>query len=137
MIDSDLARPPRACFGLAVPRGRGAGRVVVFGLLKRGGKVYAKGEDNAGTATRMPVIQRKITPNSVVHAGSFGSYDALDVSQFHHVRINHSREFARGRNHINGIENFCNQGQAHPAQVQRRSKDSRPSGAASRAIRRS
>lgn len=91
-------------------RGRGAaGKVVVFGLLKRGGKVYAKVVDNARTATLMPVIQRKIAPDSVVYTDSFGSYDALDVSQFHHVRINHSREFAHGRNHINGIENFWNQ----------------------------
>ena len=91
-------------------RGRGAaGKVVVFGLLKRGGKVYAKVVDNARTATLMPVIQRKIAPDSVVYTDSFGSYDARDVSQFHHVRINHSREFARGRNHINGIENFWNQ----------------------------
>ena len=91
-------------------RGRGAaGKVVVFGLLKRGGKVYAKVVDNARTATLMPVIQRKIAPDSVVYTDSFGSYDALDVSQFHHVRINHSQEFARGRNHINGIENFWNQ----------------------------
>ena len=91
-------------------RGRGAaGKVVVFGLLKRGGKVYAKVVDNARTATLMPVIQRKIAPDSVVYTDSFRSYDALDVSQFHHVRINHSQEFARGRNHINGIENFWNQ----------------------------
>ena len=91
-------------------RGRGAaGKVVVFGLLKRGGKVYAKVVDNARTATLMPVIQRKIAPDSVVYTDSFRSYDALDISQFHHVRINHSREFARGRNHINGIENFWNQ----------------------------
>ena len=91
-------------------RGRGAtGKVVVFGLLKRGGKVYAKVVDNARTATLMPVIQRKIAPDSVVYTDSFSSYDALDVSQFHHVRINHSVEFAQGRNHINGIENFWNQ----------------------------
>ena len=91
-------------------RGRGAaGKVVVFGLLKRGGKVYAKVVDNARTATLMPVIQRKIAPDSWVYTDSFRSYDALDVSQFHHVRINHSVEFARGRNHINGIENFWNQ----------------------------
>lgn len=91
-------------------RGRGAaGKVVVFGLLKRGGKVYAKVVDNARTATLMPVIQRKVAPDSVVYTDSFGSYDALDVSQFHHVRINHSVEFAQGRNHINGIENFWNQ----------------------------
>ena len=91
-------------------RGRGAaGKVVVFGLLKRGGKVYAKVVDNAKAATLMPVIQRKIAPDSWVYTDSFGSYDALDVSQFRHVRINHSVEFARGRNHINGIENFWNQ----------------------------
>lgn len=91
-------------------RGRGAaGKVIVFGLLKRGGKVYAKVVDNARTATLMPVIQRKIAPDSWVYTDGFGSYDALDVSQFRHVRINHSVEFARGRNHINGIENFWNQ----------------------------
>jgi transposase len=91
-------------------RGRGAaGKVVVFGLLKRGGKVYAKVIDNARTATLMPVIQRKVAPDSVVYTDSFSGYDALDVSQFHHVRINHSVEFAQGRNHINGIENFWNQ----------------------------
>ena len=91
-------------------RGRGAaGKVIVFGLLKRGGKVYAKVVDNAKTSTLLPVIQRKIAPDSWVYTDCFGSYDALDVSQFHHMRINHSVEFARGRNHINGIENFWSQ----------------------------
>ena len=91
-------------------RGRGAaGKVVVFGILKRGGKVYTKVADNARTTTLMPVIQRKIAPDSVVYTDSFRSYNALDVSQFHHVRINHTVEFVRGRSHINGIENFWNQ----------------------------
>lgn len=91
-------------------RGRGAaGKVIVFGLLKSGGKVYAKVVDNAKASTLMPVIHQKIAPDSWVYTDSFGSYDALDVSQFHHMRINHSIEFARGRNHINGIENFWSQ----------------------------
>ena len=91
-------------------RGRGAaGKVIVFGLLKRGGKVHAKVVDNVKTRTLMPVIQRKIAPDSWVYTDSMGSYDALDVSQFHHMRINHSAEFARGNNHINGIENFWSQ----------------------------
>ncbi|GGK00619.1 hypothetical protein GCM10007426_32150 [Alloalcanivorax dieselolei] len=50
-----------------------------------------------------------MAPDSIVYTDSFGSYEALDVSQFHHVRINHSKEFARGRNHINNVENFWNQ----------------------------
>ncbi len=91
-------------------RSRGAaGKVIVSGLLKRGEKVYTKVVDNAKATTLMPVIQRKIAPDSWVYTDSFGSYEALDVSQFRHVRINHSVEFARGRNHINGIENFWNQ----------------------------
>jgi transposase len=32
-----------------------------------------------------------------------------DVSEFHHLRINHSKLFADQRNHINGIETFWNQ----------------------------
>ncbi len=65
--------------------------------------------DNAKASTLIPVIHRKIAPDSWVYTDCFGSYDALDVSQFHHARINHSEQFARGRNHINGIENFWNQ----------------------------
>ena len=57
----------------------------------------------------MPVIDRKIAPDSIVYTDSYGSYNALDVSEFHHHRINHSTDFAKGKNHINGIENFWNQ----------------------------
>jgi len=39
-------------------------------------------------------------------------YNALDVSDFHHFRINHSKLFADEHNHINGIENFWNQAKA-------------------------
>jgi len=37
----------------------------------------------------------------------------LDVSEFRHYRINHSKRFASQRNHINGIENFWNQAKHH------------------------
>lgn len=38
------------------------------------------------------------------------SYNALDVAEFQHNRINHLKEFAHGKkNHINGMENFWNQ----------------------------
>ena len=54
----------------------------------------------------MPVIKRKIAPDSIVHADSYRSYNTLDVSGFHHHRINHSERFGDGKNHINGTENF-------------------------------
>jgi transposase-like protein len=48
-------------------------------------------------------------PDSIVYTDTFRSYNALDVSDFHHMRINHSELFANRQNHINGIENFWNQ----------------------------
>lgn len=69
-------------------RGRGAaGKVRVFGLLKRGGKVYTVMIPKPRTATLMPVMERMFLPDSIVYTDSFVSYDALDVSGFHHVRI--------------------------------------------------
>ena len=91
-------------------RGRGAtGKVVVFGILKRQGKVYTLVVENVRTETLFPVITKKIKPDSVVYTDCLGSYDVLDVSEFRHVRINHSERFAEHKNHINGIENFWNQ----------------------------
>ncbi len=95
-------------------RGRGAGgKVAVFGLLKRGGKVYTAIIPNAKTETLLPIIQEKVEPDSIVYTDTFGAYNALDVSDFHHRRINHSKLFADKQNHINGIENFWNQAKRH------------------------
>jgi transposase len=91
-------------------RGRGAaGKVAVFGILKRGGKVYTKIISDAKTHTLMSILERKILPDSVVYTDCYRSYNALDVSEFKHYRINHSKLFANKHNHINGIENFWNQ----------------------------
>ena len=48
-----------------------------------------------------------------MYTNTFRSYDALDVSAFRQVRINHSELFADQGNHINGIENFWNQAKHH------------------------
>ena len=91
-------------------RGRGAaGKIAVFGLLKRGGNVYTKIVADTKTSTLMPIITSKVAPDSIVYTDSYRSYNALDVTDFYHHRINHSELFAHGHNHINGIENFWNQ----------------------------
>jgi transposase len=95
-------------------RGRGAaGKTPVFGLLKRGGKVYAKVIPDARGQTLMGIMERRIVPDSIVYSDTFSSYNVLDVSDFRHCRINHSELFAEGQNHINGIENFWNQAKRH------------------------
>ncbi len=95
-------------------RGRGAaGKVPVFGLLKRGGKVYTKIIPDASSATLYPIIERKVIPDSIVYSDCWRGYNVLDVSEFKHFRINHSKLFADKGNHINGIENFWNQAKRH------------------------
>lgn len=92
-------------------RGRGAaGKMIVFGILKRGDRVYTKVIADTKSRTLMPIIIRKIAPDSIVYTDCYRSYNALDVSGFHHHRINHSTHFAEQKfNHINGIENFWSQ----------------------------
>lgn len=95
-------------------RGRGAtGKTPVFGLLKRNGKVYAVIIPNAQSSTLLPIIREKVKPDSIVYTDTFKIYSALNVSEFKHFRINHSELFAKGYNHINGIENFWNQAKRH------------------------
>ncbi len=95
-------------------RGRGAaGKTPVFGLLKRGGRVYACIIPDASGGTLMPIITRKLVPDSVVYSDTWAGYNALDISGFSHVRINHKERFVEARNHINGIENFWSQAKRH------------------------
>ena len=95
-------------------RGRGAaGKVPVFGLLKRKGRVYTKIIPDASSATLLPIIQQKVVPDSIVYSDFGRGYNVLDVSDFKHFRTNHSKLFADKKNHINGIESFWNQAKRH------------------------
>ena len=91
-------------------RGRGAaGKVAVFGMLKRQGKVYTVVVPDTSESTLIPEIVKKTKLHSIVYTDGYKSYNSLDVSGFHHHRINHSESFVEKKNHINGIENFWNQ----------------------------
>ena len=95
-------------------RGRGAaGKIPVFGLLKRGGKVYAVIIPDAKSQTLIPIIREKVQPDSIVYSDCWKAYSALDISEFKHYRINHSKLFAQSKNDINGIEDFWNQAKRH------------------------
>ena len=90
-------------------RGRGArGKHIVFGLIKRGGKVYTQVVRNCSATELLPIIRDKVSEESVVFTDGFKTYDGLvDLGYKKHHRIKHGQnEFAQGTNHINGIENF-------------------------------
>jgi len=89
-------------------RGRGAaGKVAVFGLLKRRGKVYTRPVPNVTRETLRAVIQQKVPKGSTIYSDQLAVYDGLITQGYRHYRINHSKGFATTRRqHINGIENF-------------------------------
>ncbi len=89
-------------------RGRGAGgKIPVFGILKRNGKVFTKIIEKPSKAELMAIIKGKVLEGSVVNSDGWRSYDGLILNGYKHHRVYHSHnEFARGKSHINGIENF-------------------------------
>ena len=89
-------------------RGRGAaGKTPVFGLLKRGGKVYVTVIKHPSKSELMPIIQGKILTGSTIHTDGWKAYDGLVLNGYDHYRVfHHENEFARGKSHVNGIENF-------------------------------
>jgi transposase-like protein len=89
-------------------RGRGAaGKTPVFGVLKRGGNVYVEIVKNCSRESLMPIIQGKILEGATVYTDCWRGYNGLILNGYDHYRIFHSEnEFARGKNHVNGIESF-------------------------------
>ena len=89
-------------------RGRGAqGKIPVVGLLKRSGKVYTQIIPNCTKEQLMPILKGKILENTTIYTDGWKSYDGLVLNGYKHYRIYHSEnEFARGKNHVNGIESF-------------------------------
>jgi len=90
-------------------RGRGArGKMIVFGLLKRGDQVYTEIVPNCKSATLQRIIKGKTSIDSVIHSDGWRGYNGLvDFGYKKHFRVHHSKnEFARGSSHINGIESF-------------------------------
>lgn len=89
-------------------RGRGAaGKTPVFGILKRGGKVYVNIVKNCSRAQLMPILQGKILEGSTVYSDGWRAYDGLILNGYDHYRVYHGdNEFVRGKAHVNGIESF-------------------------------
>jgi len=89
-------------------RGRGAGKkIVVLGLLKRNGKVYAQIIPDASQREILPIIRATVKSGADIYTDGWRSYDALAVYGYNHKKVNHEKsEFVRDAIHINGVESF-------------------------------
>jgi transposase len=88
-------------------RGRAAaGKVPVFGILERRGRVSVTVVPNVQAKTLMEQTLRKVKRGSLVYTDKFGVYDALTFCGYRHLNVDHGKAFTRGRVHINGLEGF-------------------------------
>lgn len=89
-------------------RGRGAGKkIVVLGLRKRSGRVYAQIIPDTTRDEVMPIIRATVKSGADIYTDGWRSYDALAVYGYNHKKVNHEKsEFVKEDVHINGVESF-------------------------------
>ena len=88
-------------------RGRGAtGKVPVFGILERNGKVLVTAVPNVSAETLIGLTVKTVRNGSIVYTDKFRSYDSLMFCGYRHLKIDHSKRFTSGKVYINGLEGF-------------------------------
>jgi len=81
------------------------GKVIVMGMLERGGDVRAKVIGNPQTATIQREVRRHVETGSELMTDAYTAYPGLN-GEYIHAFVNHTETYVRGRVHTNGIENF-------------------------------
>ena len=87
-------------------RGRGSlGKVKVFGMLERNGRIYTTIVDDVSAETLMREVKTHSRKGSVFYTDKFKSYKSL---KFYgkHLEVDHDYTFVEGKQHINGLEGF-------------------------------
>ena len=55
----------------------------------------------------MPILKGHVLSSSDVYTDGWKAYDGLVTNGYQHHRVHHHKnQFARGKNHVNGIESF-------------------------------
>lgn len=88
-----------------VIKGRGTiGKVVVQGLMERGGEVRAKVVKNQKRKTLHSIIHENVEVGSHVYTDALRSYE--QIKGYVHSVIDHAVAYVDGRVHTNSMENF-------------------------------
>jgi transposase len=89
-------------------RGRGTLKTPMFGILCRGGKVWAQIVQDVEAQTLMPLIDKRVRRGSVICSDTWKSYTGIAARGYVHRLVDHGKgEYAdKHGNHINGLEGF-------------------------------
>ena len=89
-------------------RGRGTRKTPAFGILCRGGKVWAQIVPDVEAKTLLPLITKQVEPGSTVCSDAWKSYTGVVANGYIQRLVKHQEgEYSDGHgNHINGLEGF-------------------------------
>jgi transposase-like protein len=89
-------------------RGRGTTKQPVFGILCRGGQVFAELMGDVEAVDLQPIIEKKVKKGSVVCSDTWRGYTGIAAKGYVHRMVEHGKnEYSDKRgNHINGLEGF-------------------------------
>lgn len=83
----------------------GSGKILVMGLLQRGGQVTAKVIPHRKNNLPDKIVREMVEPGTEIHTDEFAGYHKLSDSYVHKV-VNHLEGYVKENVHTNGIENF-------------------------------
>lgn len=84
-------------------------KVATFGIVERGGRVYAKVVPNVQTKTLAPEIWKHVPAyeGRTVYSDELASYNVLTQLGYKHETVHHgAAEYVRGPVHVNSVEGF-------------------------------
>jgi transposase-like protein len=83
----------------------GKDKVIVMGILERGGEVRTAVLDNRRKKAVQAHVREHVEAGSAIFSDELKSYEGLE-SDYQHAVINHAVEYVNGNVHTNGMENF-------------------------------
>jgi transposase-like protein len=87
-----------------MPKG-GANKVIVGGVLERGGKVRTQILENRERHVLHALVRDNVESGSQLSTDDCHSYWGLDKEYAHGI-VDHAKEYVNGQVHTNGLENF-------------------------------
>ena len=82
-----------------------ADKIIVMGMLERGGRVRTQVVADRVKTTLHPIIKRHVETGTALFTDELGGYRGLE-SEYEHQVIDHAVQYVNGRVHTNGMENF-------------------------------
>jgi transposase-like protein len=80
-------------------------KVIVMGILERGGKVRPQVIPDRQKGTLQPILKEHVLAGAALFTDEMGGYKGLH-SEYQHQIIDHAVRYVEGKVHTNGMENY-------------------------------